>query len=120
MDLREPPPHLSPSAAQLWQSTVETYVLQEHHLRLLQLLCESWDEAQAARARLADEGMTVEGREGGIRPHPCVAIERDARMAVTRLVRELDLDTGAPVSERMGPPAIFSNRGQYARKTSRS
>ena len=121
MDLREPPPHLSPSAAELWRNTLERFILEEHHLRLLQLLCESWDEAQAARARLADEGLTVEGREGGIRPHPCVAIEHNARLTCARLVRELDLDTGPPVSERMGPPAIFSNRGQkYARKASRS
>jgi P27 family predicted phage terminase small subunit len=120
MDLREPPPHLSPSAAQWWQSTVETYVLQEHHLRLLQLCCEAWDQAQKARDELERDGLTVPGREGGLRPHPCVAIERDARLAVARLVRELDLDAEPPVSERRGPAAIFSNRGGHARKASRS
>ena len=82
--------------------------------------CEAWDQAQKARARLAEEGLTVEGREGGIRPHPCINIEHNARLTCARLVRELDLDSGPPVPERMGPPAIFSNRGQYARKTSRS
>jgi P27 family predicted phage terminase small subunit len=117
----QPPSHLSPSARQWWQTTIETYVLQEHHLRLLQLCCESWDEAQKARAQLEREGLTVPGREGGIRPHPCVAIERDARLAVARLVRELDLDTEPPVSERSGPPALLSNnRGRHARKAARS
>jgi P27 family predicted phage terminase small subunit len=120
MDLREPPPHLSPSAAKWWQTIVETYVLAEHHLRLLQLACEAWDRVQAARVQIELEGMTVQGREGGIRPHPCVAIERDARLAVARLVRELDLDTEPPVSARLGPPGIFSNRGGHARKASRS
>jgi phage terminase small subunit len=120
MDLRAPPAHLSPSAAQWWRSTVETFILAEHHLRLLQLVCEAWDEAQKARVQLELEGLTVLGREGGMRPHPCVAIEHNARLAVARLLRELDLDTEPPVSERMGPPAIFSNRGQYARKASRS
>jgi P27 family predicted phage terminase small subunit len=114
------PSHLSPSARQWWETTVQDYVLQEHHLRLLQLACEAWDEAQKARAQLEREGLTVPGREGGVRPHPCVAIERDARLAVARLVRELDLDTEPPVSERNGPPAIFSNRGHYARKATRS
>jgi hypothetical protein len=55
--------------------------------------CESWERCQSAREQLASEGLTVAGREGGLRPHPCVGIERDARLAVARLVRELDLDT---------------------------
>jgi len=116
----EPPAHLSPSARQWWQTTVERYVLEEHHLRLLQLACEAWDRAQKARAQLDEEGLTMAGREGGIRPHPCVAIERDARLAVARLVRELDLDSEPPASERIGPPGLLSNRGHHARKGARS
>ena len=58
------------------------------------------------------EFTAVPGREGGIRPHPAVTIERDARLAVARLVRELDLDVSPPASERSGPPALFSNRGR--------
>jgi P27 family predicted phage terminase small subunit len=116
----QPPSHLSPSSAQWWRTTVETYILQEHHLRLLQLACEAWDRAQAARAQLEEEGLTVFGPQGP-RAHPAVAIERDARLAVARLVRELDLDVEPPVPERIGPPALFSNRrGRRARKASRS
>jgi P27 family predicted phage terminase small subunit len=117
MIANQPPAHLSPSSKEWWLTTVETYVFQEHHLRLLQLVCEAWDRAQAARERIDREGLTVPGREGGLRPHPCIAIERDARLAVARLVRELDLDAEPPVPERIGPPAIFSNRGtRNARK----
>jgi P27 family predicted phage terminase small subunit len=119
--LPPPPAHLSSSARQWWETTVEAYVLQEHHLRLMQLACEAWDRAQAAREQLERDGLMVPGREGGIRPHPCIAIERDARLAVARLVRELDLDTEPPASERMGPPAIFSNRrGRRAGQSPRS
>jgi P27 family predicted phage terminase small subunit len=116
----QPPAHLSPSAAQWWTTTVEAYVLQEHHLRLLQLCCEAWDRAQEARAQLEDEGLTVPGREGGLRPHPCIAIEHSARIAVARMLRELDLDAEPPPPDRIGPPAIFSNQGGHARKASRS
>jgi hypothetical protein len=42
----QPPGHLSASAQQWWQMTVERFELEEHHLRLLQLCCESWDRAQ--------------------------------------------------------------------------
>jgi P27 family predicted phage terminase small subunit len=119
-DLYQPPPppaHLSPSAQEWWRTTVGAYILQEHHLRLLQLLCEAWDRAQQAREQLAKDGLTVPGREGGIRAHPCIAVERDARLAVARLVRELDLDTEPPASARNGPPALFSNRSNRGGRT---
>src|SRR5262245_43285579 len=115
--LLPPPSHLSPSAAEWWRTTVDRYVLQEHHLRLLRLCCEAWDEAQKAREQVEREGLTVPGHKGP-RAHPCLAIEHSARLTVARLVRELDLDTEPPASDRIGPPAIFSNRrGRRARKT---
>jgi P27 family predicted phage terminase small subunit len=112
-----PPTHLSLSARKWWQTTLERYVLEEHHLRLLQLCCEAWDRSQTAREQLEREGLTMSGRQG-TKPHPCIAIERDARLAVARLVRELDLDTGPPVPERSGPAGLFSNRrgGRHARQ----
>jgi P27 family predicted phage terminase small subunit len=116
MDVPQPPAHLSPSAHQWWQSTVEAYVLQEHHLRLLQLACESWDRCQTAREILESEGLTVK-TEAGIKPHPAIAIERDSRLACARLLRELDLDSEPPAANRYGPPGLFSNRGGNARKT---
>jgi phage terminase small subunit len=103
-----PPAHLSPSAALWWQTAVDRYVLEEHHLRLLQLVCEAWDRGQTAREQLAKEGLTVPCAQG-VKSHPCVAIERDARLAVARLVRELDLDVSPPGSERIGPPPLLSN-----------
>ena len=112
MNFPEPPLHLSSSSQQLWRLTIQRYELAEHHLRLLQLLCEAWDRAQAAREQIEREGLTLPGREGGMRPHPCVGIERDARLAVARLIRELDLDSEPPRPKRVGPPAIFSNRGR--------
>ena len=89
-----------------------SFQLEPHHLKLLQLCCESWDRSQMAREELQREGLTVPGREGGIRPHPAVAIERDARLAVARLVRELDFDVGPPPSQRYGPPPLLRNRGR--------
>jgi P27 family predicted phage terminase small subunit len=110
MDVAQPPPHLSPSAREWWLTTVESYVLEPHHLRLLQLCCESWDRCQQAREILLAEGLTVQ-TAAGVKAHPAVAIERDARLATARILRELDLDSGPPVSERRGPPSLFSNRG---------
>jgi phage terminase small subunit len=84
------------------------------------LALEAWDRAQGAREQLEREGLTVP-TGGGIRPHPCIAIERDARLAVARLVRELDLDAEPPVPERAGPAGLYSNRGgRGARKAASS
>ncbi|WP_448658298.1 P27 family phage terminase small subunit [Sphingomonas sp. CJ99] len=109
-DRREPPEHLSPDAAAWWREVLRDYTLEPHHLRLLQSAAEAWDRMQQARATLADHGaLTFTDERGVIRAHPCVAMERDARVAFARLVRELDLDAGAP-AESPRPPALQSNR----------
>jgi phage terminase small subunit len=104
------PGHLSAEAADWWRSVTSDYDLEPHHLRLLQSAAEAWDRAQQARKALLDHGaLTFTDPNGNIRGHPCVAMERDARTAFARLVRELDLDAGPP-AERSRPPALHSNR----------
>jgi P27 family predicted phage terminase small subunit len=104
------PAHLSESTRLWWRSVVREYELQPHHMRLLQACGECWDRLQQARELLARDGLVVEGREGGMRPHPAAAIERDSRIAFARLIRELDLDVEPPASNRTSPAALRSNR----------
>ena len=85
------PNHLEPATARWFIGVLETYDLEAHHVRLLQAAAECWDRLQQARALLAEEGITIEGRFGP-KAHPAVAIERDSRLAFARLLRELDLD----------------------------
>lgn len=106
----KPPAHLSKSTKVWWRSVVGEYELEPHHLRLLQAACEAWDRLQEARELLFRDGLVVEGREGGMRPHPAVAIERDCRTGFARLVRELDLDVEPPAANSRRPPALPSNR----------
>ena len=109
-NLPQPPDHLSQSAADWWLEVLRDFALEPHHLRLLQAACEAWDRMTQARQALADHGgLTFTDERGTIRAHPAVAMERDARTAFARLVRELDLDTGAP-SEAPRPPSLQSNR----------
>ena len=109
-NLPQPPDHLSDEAATWWHDVTRDYDLGPHHLHLLQAACEAWDRMQQARRALADHGgLTFADERGVIRAHPCVAMERDARVAFARLVRELDLDGGALV-EAPRPPALASNR----------
>jgi P27 family predicted phage terminase small subunit len=87
-----PPSHLSPDGKVLFTKVTCDYQLEEHQLRLLQLACEAWDLAQEARAQIAKDGITIEGREGGIRQHPCVAVARDSSCRFAALIRQLGFD----------------------------
>lgn len=109
-NLPQPPAHLSAEAQEWWHDVMREYALEPHHRHLLQAACEAWDRMGQARAELAAHGgLTFKDQREVIRAHPAVAMERDARVAFARLVRELDLDAGA-VSEAPRPPAIHSNR----------
>jgi P27 family predicted phage terminase small subunit len=104
------PSHLKIETAAWWVSVHDDYSLEAHHTRLLTLAAESWDRCQQAREAVDKDGITVKTADGGLKAHPAIAIERDARLAFARLVRELDLDVDPPSSGRR-PPALGSNRG---------
>lgn len=80
------------------------FELDAHHVRLLQLAAESWDRGQQAREALGKHGITFTDRFGAPHARPEVAIERDARIAFARLLRELALDVDPPADAR--PPRI--------------
>jgi phage terminase small subunit len=92
------PAHLSPAMRGFYAEKSRQFHMESHHQRLLQLACEAFDRTQEARGILSDEGLIIAGREGS-RPHPAVAIERDARTAFARLISQLGLDE----EEQMDP-----------------
>jgi len=105
------PDHITAESAAWWDSVVRDFAMEPHHLRLLQCAAEAWDKMQAARREIADHGgLTFRDSGGNIKAHPANAIERDARVAFARLVRELDLDADSGPAERSRPPALHSNR----------
>lgn len=101
------PGHLRAPTKRWWLMVVNTWSLEEHHVRLLTLCAESWDRYEQARELIRRQGLTVETKEGGVRAHPAVRIESEARIAFARLLRELDLDIAAP-AEAKRPPALRS------------
>jgi phage terminase small subunit len=88
----------------------QDYDLEEHHSRLLTMACEAWDRAREAREIMAKDGIFVGGREAAVRPHPCIAIERDSRIAFARLVAQLNLD---------GEPSEIDPNVRAARRSTR-
>ena len=93
-----PPAHLSRSTKTWWSEVVSTYELESHHLRVLQAACEAWDRCQQARRAVSKLGLLVLDRYGSHRINPAVNVERDARTAFLRAVRELDLDIEPPAT----------------------
>ncbi len=103
------PAHLSEPTRNWWSSVTQDYSLEPHHLRLLQLAGEAWDRSQQARELLNETGLTYQNRFGDPVLRPEAAVERDARLAFARLIRELDLDVDGPAEPRSRPPGLRSN-----------
>ena len=103
------PVHLAEPTRRWWQSVMADYEQQPQHRRLLQLAGEAWDRAQESREAIAKLGTTYTDRFGAPHARPEVAIERDARLAFARLIRELDLDVEPP-AQGVRPPGLRSNR----------
>jgi phage terminase small subunit len=86
------PDHLQPATRIWFESVIADFALDQHHVRMLVLAAEAWDLSQQAREQLASAGITFMDQNGNPRAHPAVAIERDARLAFVRIIRELDLE----------------------------
>jgi phage terminase small subunit len=83
----KPPPHLRQATQKWWKSVVADFDLEDHHLRLLQLAAEAWDQAQASREVLNRDGQTFLDRFQQPKERPEVGILQNARIAFARLLR---------------------------------
>ena len=111
MPTRKPaaPKHLSASSRRIWRKIADDFDLygEDAAMVTLTLAMEARDRCEQARELIANEGMTVPTGAGGLKPHPAVGIERDARLACIRCLRELSLDSGDGY-EGSRPPRIGS------------
>ena len=103
------PAHLSEPMKRFYRKIERSYVLVDHHLRLLAAACEAFDRKTEARELLEAEGLTIENRHGEKRPHPAVGIERDSAIRFARMLREIGLSDEPADNSR--PPRL---RGRYS------
>ncbi len=96
-----PPSGLSAEARKLWSDVLAEFELPAHAAKTLLIGCQTLDRLRQAQKVLADQGITIAGRQGP-RPHPAIAIERDSRVAYLRAMREIGLDIAEPAAIR--PP----------------
>ncbi len=94
------PAYLSKESRKCFASVVDAYDLEPHHIRLLVLACESWDEKEVARAEVAKSGATFTDRYGQPREHPAVGTGRQSRLQFARIVRDMALDVESPAESR--------------------
>jgi hypothetical protein len=104
-DMNRPPRGLGADGRRLWKAVVDEYDLLGHQFELLRLAAQALDRASQARTVLDRDGLTV-STTTGVKSHPAAAIERDSRLAVARLLRELALEVDDPVSMPARPPRL--------------
>ena len=91
-----PPAHLSLAARRLYAAVMGSYVLEPHHVALLVKALETAARADQARAEIAAGPLMVMSRLGEAKPHPLLAVERDARAQFATIMRGLGLDIEGP------------------------
>lgn len=94
------PKHLSKTGKAMWISIVAEYQLETHQLEILRLLCECLDRLEVCRRRLKKDGLFIRDRFEQTKAHPALAEEREHRVLVMRLARELNLDIELPAESR--------------------
>jgi P27 family predicted phage terminase small subunit len=92
-DRPQPPPHLGAPECEIWRHVFLDY-RQSTNLAVdvLRTGLESHMRAREARETIARDGTTVTGRDGQLRAHPLLAVERDARAAWLSAVKLLGLE----------------------------
>lgn len=87
------PGHLSKEAKQVWKELIDEYGIDDAAgLRIMRVSLEAFDRAQAARAAIDRDGLTVIDKAGQVKSHPLLPHERDSRAAFLAGLKALQLD----------------------------
>lgn len=106
------PGHLGKAGKALWRAVMTDQPIDEGHSReQLAIACEAADRAAEARAAIVRDGAYIDGRFG-IKAHPALAVERDARIRQLRALRELGLDLESPSESSRRPPTPWRCRSR--------
>jgi P27 family predicted phage terminase small subunit len=87
----EPPPHLGDPERAVWQHAHEFDLSNGLAVDVLVAALEAHQRARECRETIGREGLTVIGRDGQAKPHPLLAVERDARAQFVSGIKALGL-----------------------------
>lgn len=88
---RPAPRDLAARGRAFWRTTVATFDLSEVELELLRECCRLLDECEQLRTTVDEDGTTVKGSTGQPRVHPALGELRQHRLALGKLLAQLDL-----------------------------
>lgn len=90
---RKPPPpaDLADRGRVFWRRTLDDFELSRVELELLRECCRLLDECESLRTVIDVDGPTVAGASGQVRVHPGIGELRSHRLALGRLLAQLDL-----------------------------
>lgn len=93
----EAPDWLSPDARDVWAFVAGWLgdVIEEGDIPLMSLYCETYAQFVAASKRIKSEGLTLQGRDGGVVRHPLCSVVAGYRASLIKLGTLLGLDPAA-------------------------
>jgi len=98
-----PPKDLSASGKKWAKRVYADYVFEEHQIELINEAARTKDRLAQNREAIKKDGPYHKDRFGNLRPHPALIEERNNKIILARLIRELNLSE-EPESPR--PPGI--------------
>lgn len=93
------PTGLSEKSGRFWLEVVGEHTLRSDEVVILTEACRVMDVVAQLDKALHGEPLTVSGSVGQLREHPLLSESRQQRLALSRLLRQLDLDDAEDVAE---------------------
>jgi P27 family predicted phage terminase small subunit len=100
------PKHLSKGSKDFYNKITKQYELEDHHLKILKLACESLDTIEKCRESISKTGLIYLDRYGKPKVNPAAKLEAENKILFARLIRELSLDIESPGAIGR-PPGLY-------------
>ena len=105
MKIPKPPDYLKKHGRKFWRGVLSDYVIEEtHDLKLLAEASACIDRINDAREEINKSGAYFIDRWKQPKPHPAHGVEKDNKVLLARLLRELKLDIEPPENR---PPSRY-------------
>jgi phage terminase small subunit len=105
-----PPAHLDNAGAGLWSDIVRQYRIADGAgLALVTTAAECLDRMRQAQEAIAQHGVLVRDRYGGLRQNPAIVVERGARDGMLAALKALNLDL-EPLRDRADHASPFRRK----------